>query len=407
MFLHRKKVLFLGGGPLQIPALIKTKALGYYVICLDYDENAPGSKYADQFELISTIDKRAVLDIADKEHVDYVITSTSDAPVRTAAYVSEKLGLPTGISSSGAARATHKDIMRNCLDEADLPIPEYRIARSENEFREALRYFDYDCVVKPADSSASRGVVLLKKSQSVNVARLYHEEIKYSKRGVLMVEEYLCGSEVSVEAMTVDGKTNILAITDKLTTAPPFFVELGHSEPTQLPTKTKEEIETLTKKVVSTIGIINGPSHTEIMITENGPKIIETAARLGGDYITARLVPLSTGIDMVGASVDLALLGTVDIPKPQNRGAAIRFITSHSGTIESITINERARTHPNLEEIEFYKGIGECIHSPESSSDRIGHVICSADDAETAVRAADEVISGISVSIIEDKYDLS
>lgn len=402
-----KKVLFLGGGPLQVPALAKTKALGYYVICLDYDKNAPGSKLADKFETISTIDTDAVLEIAKKERVAYVITSASDAPVRTAAYVSEKLKLPTGISFNAAIRATYKDAMRKCLDEANLPIPEYRIAKSRDEFETALQYFDYNCIIKPADSSASRGVLLLQGNQSVDVTSLYQDEMGYSKRGVLMIEEHLRGPEVSVEAITLNGETNIIAITDKLTTEPPYFVELGHSEPSSLPTKTKREIELITKKVVSAIGITNGPSHTEIMITEDGPKIIETAARLGGDYITAKLVPLSTGINMIDASIDLALSGAANIPKLQSRGAAIRFITSSSGTIKSITVDDAARTHPNLEEIKLYKKAGEHIHSPKSSNDRIGHVICSADDAKTASKAADEILDGITVCIAEDKSDPS
>lgn len=110
---------------------------------------------------------------------------------------------------------------------------------------------------------------------------------------------------------------------------------------------------------------------------------------------------------MIDASIDLALSGAANIPKLQSRGAAIRFITSSSGTIKSITVDDAARTHPNLEEIKLYKKAGEHIHSPKSSNDRIGHVICSADDAKTASKAADEILDGITVCIAEDKSDPS
>ena len=84
-------VMILGAGPLQLPAIRKAKELGLKVVVCDYDPNAVGFSYADESYLISTIDQEAVLEKARIIKPDYVITSTSDVPVRTAAYVSEKL----------------------------------------------------------------------------------------------------------------------------------------------------------------------------------------------------------------------------------------------------------------------------------------------------------------------------
>ena len=94
----RKKVLILGGSRLQAPAIEVAKRLGFWVICADYDPDAVGFALADQSELISTLDAEAVLALAKRERVAFVITSTSDAPVRTASFVSEQLDLPVGIS---------------------------------------------------------------------------------------------------------------------------------------------------------------------------------------------------------------------------------------------------------------------------------------------------------------------
>lgn len=95
----------------------------------------------------------------------------------------------------------------------------------------------------------------------------------------------MIGPEVSVETLTVNGECNVIQITDKITTGAPHFVEMGHTQPSQLPENTKQKVAQLAKLANRAIGIINGPSHTEIIVTNEGPKIVELGARLGGDCL--------------------------------------------------------------------------------------------------------------------------
>lgn len=209
----------------------------------------------------------------------------------------------------------------------------------------------------------------------------------------------MTGPEVSVEAMTVNGETTVITITDKVTTPPPFFVEIGHSEPSALPQDIKDHIVEITKATTKAMGLKNCPSHTEMKLTKDGPKIVETAARLGGDFITSRLVPLSTGVDMVGNSILLATGAGVNLEKKWNKGAAICFIQGHAGTLQNIEIDETLSKTPGIEEIVFYKQPGEKIHNTESSNDRLGHVIATAPSAGEALELAREVCGRIAVSI--------
>lgn len=395
-----QKVIVLGGGPLQLPAISYAKELGFYVICVDYDPRAVGFRLADKSENISTLDVDAVMALAESEGPDFVITSASDAPVRIAAYVSEQLGLPTGISYEDAICATFKDAMRNRLKEHGIPMPEYLICETYEDFESAVNYFGFNCVAKPADSAASRGVRMVSSKNSDDLERLFAESIAFSRKGTLMVEECVYGPEVSVEALTVDGFTTVAAITDKLVTDPPYFVELGHSEQSMLSEAVKKEIAELAKRTVAAIGMSNGPSHTEIKVTPQGPKVIETAARLGGDYITSKLVPLSTGVDLVRSSVALSLGKAFDADPKRDKGSAIRFITSDCGTIGSITIEESLYDIPGFEELELYKDAGDEISSPHSSNDRIGHVICSGPDARTAISAAESALAKVKVDLM-------
>ena len=159
----------------------------------------------------------------------------------------------------------------------------------------------------------------------------------------------------------------------------------------------REKIEEITKQAVSAIRLQNGPSHTEIKLTKDGPKIVELAARLGGDFITSRLVPLSTGVDMVGNSVVLATGGEVDLERKWDKGAAIRFIPGEKGTITNIFIPKEAQESAGVEEIVLYKKIGDVVDGTKSSNDRLGHVIATGSTAQEAFERATEVLNKIKV----------
>ena len=403
-----KKMMILGASALQVPAIKKAKEMGYEIILVDYDPDAVGFELADVKLVVSTLDQEEVLKQARIYKPDVVITSTSDGPVRTAAYVNEKLGKQPDLSYEDSLCATIKSYMRERLKECHVPIPQYFVVSNEKEFQNAVQALQGDMIVKPADNAGSRGVVLIKKdaesgkTQPEDTLAVYEYSKSNSRNGVVMVEEFMEGEEVSVEAMTVNGETTVVTITDKLTTPPPYFVELAHTEPSRHPAKLQEQIREITKQAVAAIRLQNGPSHTEVKLTKNGPKIVELAARLGGDFITSRLVPLSTGVDMVGNSVILATGGQIELAKKWDKGAAIRFISGESGTIKQITVPKEVYGLPGIEEIVLYKKAGDTSNGTKSSNDRLGHVIATGKDAKEAFERATEVLNRISV-IYEEK----
>lgn len=398
-----KKMMILGASALQVPAIKKAKEMGYEVISVDYDPEAVGFALADVKLVVSTLDQEEVLRQARIYNPDIIITSTSDGPVRTAAYVNEKMGKQPDLSYEDSLCATIKSHMRERLKECNVPIPQFYAVNNEKEFAQAVTEIKGDMIVKPADNAGSRGVVLLKKdsvtgkTQPEDSISVYEYSKENSRNGIVMVEEFMEGEEVSVEAMTVNGETTIITITDKLTTPPPYFVELGHAEPSRHPVELQEKIKEITKQAVAAIRLQNGPSHTEVKLTKDGPKIVELAARLGGDFITSKLVPLSTGVDMVGNSVVLATGGTVDLTKKWDKGVAIRFIPGETGTITSIDISEDVYQQPGIEEIVLYKKAGDGVNGTRSSNDRLGHVITIGDNAEEAIKRAEAAIEKISI----------
>lgn len=394
-----KSIFILGASRLQVPAIKKAKEKGLYVYVLDYDPNAVGIQYADKFLEISTIDKDAVYQAALEYKPDFIITSTSDMPVRTVSWVNEKLEKPTDISYKGAICATNKAAMRKRMKECGVPIPEFHVIDTEEEFMAVAARMPQKFIVKPADNAASRGVVLVDKSANPNLHDVYEYSKGYSRGGETLVEEFMEGPEVSVESYTVNGEPHIITVTDKLVTEIPFFVELGHTEPSRLPDEAVEDIKRVAVAAIKAIGMKDGPNHTEIKVTPTGAKLVEIAARLGGDFITSRLVPLSTGVDMIECSYATLLGEKVQYQRKFDKGSAIRFIQGRKGELKGIEGIERAKTMPGVVDVEIYKSIGEHIRKPENSSDRVGHVIAVANNADEAAKLAENALKVIKVQV--------
>ena len=403
-----KKIFILGASALQVPAIKKAKEKGLYVYALDYDDHAVGIADADEFLCISTIDKEAVLEAAKKYNPDFIITSTSDMPVRTVAWVNEQLGKKSEISYEDAICATDKSAMRDRMKACGVPIPEYHVAASEEEFLNIAENMGERFVSKPADNAASRGVVLVHRGDDLK--EIYSFTKQFSRSGKVLIEEFMEGPEVSVESFTVEGETHIITITDKLVTELPFFVETGHTEPSRLSEDKKKDIRETALKAIKAIGIVNGPTHTEIKVTPTGAKLVEIAARLGGDFITSRLVPLSTGVDLIECCINSTLGEEVRWQSTIDRGSAIRFLhapdvdnigdaDSSNYVITNISGIAEAKQLPGVEEIAIYKNPGDKVTSLKSSGDRIGHVIASGSNADEASDIAEKATAKIQINM--------
>lgn len=386
----RKKLLIIGASILQLPAIKRAKELGYYVAVADYNPNAIGIKYADEYYNASTIDVDAITDVALKFKPDGIMTLATDMPMRSIAVATKALGIP-GISLETAIKATDKGEMIKAFKEYDVPSPWFYVISDFEQIKKLN--ITYPCIIKPTDNAGSRGVCLVENQEQL--AKAFAYSVDASRSGSVIIEEYLTGQEVSVEAFIVDGKINILTITDKLTTGSPHFVEMGHSQPSQLSKAQVSEVESVAAKAIQAVGINSGPAHVEIMVTNSGPKMIELGARMGGDCITTHLVPLSTGIDMIQATIETSVGLIPDVTTKWKKGSAIRFLRSNTGVIKEIIGEDEAIDVLGVKEVSFTKREGDTVTDIHSSVDRIGYVIAQAETAHEAVQICDNVLNNV------------
>ncbi len=393
-----KKVLIIGASILQLPAILKAKELGYYVGVADYNPEAIGIPYADEYFNVSTIDIDGVVEVAKHFKPDGIMTLATDMPMRAVAAACRELGLP-GISPDTALKATDKAEMIKAFEAHGVEHPWYYVVSDRSAFDSIVQRASYPCIMKPTDNAGSRGVVLC--HDKSELIKGYEYASHESRGGAVIIEEYLQGPEFSVEVMVVDGVPHVLQITDKITTGAPHFVEMGHTQPTSQPQEAKEKIKDLACKAVKAVGINVGPAHVEMILTDKGPKMVELGARMGGDCITTHLVPLSTGIDMVAATIRLACGEEANIVPKWNKGAAIRYFETPVGVLKSFEDVEKARTIPGVVEISFVHDIGETVGKIGSSIDRIGFVIAQGENAENAASICEQVKKTINIEVEE------
>ena len=395
-----KKLMILGASILQLPAIEKAKEMGLDVVVVDMDPNAIGFNVPGiEKEIISTIDIQAVISAAKSHKIDGIMTLATDMPMRTVAAVAKEMNL-IGIDEETALKATNKAEMRKALHLNNVPIPKFYVVSNKDEYKSVVKQFNVPFIVKPADSSGSRGIFEVKDIHNEDlIIEAFEYCYPFSRVGDVVVEEYMEGPEVSVETLTVNGECHVIQITDKLTTGAPHYVEMGHSQPTMLSKEIAEQISKVAKAANKAIGIKNGPSHTEIIVTKEGPKIVELGARLGGDNITTHLVPLSTGVNMVECCIKIALGEIPDIKKKWNKGSAIRYFEQHAGVIDSIEGVDKAEEIDGVQQISIVHGVGEEVTEINSSGERMGFVIAQDVDVDAAIKDCLAALTKISVII--------
>lgn len=378
-----------------MPIIKKAKELGYSVAVADMDENAIGRKYADEFFAVSTIDTEGVLECASRIKIDGITTAATDMPMRTVAVVAKTLGL-VGISVESAICATDKAEMMNAFLKNGIAHPWFYVIDNKEKAERLSRELSYPCVIKPVDSAGSRGVMLA--SNPFEFISAYTYSIEFSKKKLVIVEEFMLGKEVSVEILVSAGDVHVIAVTDKITTGAPYFVEMGHCQPSMLSRDELERVKELATAAVKAVGITVGAAHVEIMVTNEGPKMIELGARLGGDCITSHLVPLSTGVDMLGCQVELCLGKTPNMEKKYSKGSAIKYFSTEPGVIENIE-TAHSEEIDGVIGITFVKSVGDTVLPVHNSCDRVGFVISQADTAEKALEICDDVLRKTKITI--------
>ena len=392
MYQGKKAVLIFGVGPLQESIIKRAKKMELYTVGIDPCADATCKDCVDAFEVVPGQDYEAHCAVVEKYGIDAIVTAATDKPLVMMARIAEKYGFPF-YSVETAQWSTDKFQMKERFELGGVPHAQGRLI-SKAEEAEGLVF---PVIVKPRDNSGSRGVKLCRSKEELEVSM--NEALEVSKLDTVLVEEFIEGPEYSIEGLHHEGKSEVIQFTEKKTTEFPYNVELGHIQPANISKENQQKIREIVSKIGSALHFENCPSHTELKINERGIFVIETSPRLGGDYITSTLTPLSTGVNLEDELLKISLGENINSQPKAVQYSGVRFFSFEEGSvIKHIPTSDFVKTWPHVVDFSFNLKEGEKVNRITSSLNRYGHLTLTAGNRE----AIDEAFNKYEKVISDD-----
>lgn len=384
-----KKILLLGGSAQQLVAIRAAKELGYYTVVMDYLPDNPGQYEADKFYGESTTDVEAVYRIAKMEQVDGILAYASDPAALPAAIVAERLGLPTNPAKSVEILGL-KYPWREFLQYNGFACPKHHSFHPDTsieEIKESVKDFTFPLVVKPTDSSGSKGVTMLEDWKGLEDAIRWANE--FSRNKVLLIEEFIqrgFPSVVGGDIFVWDGKIVLYGEMECLRDMQKSpLIPIGKKKPLQVSRVQKERIHSELQRVVTALDIRFGELNIEILLDkEDNVHFLELGPRAGGNMIPIQLSD-AFDIDLVKANVQAAMGEKPEFlnhPVKALPGCYMHYVL-HSyiaGTFGGIEIDEKIAK--NVYRQVIYKNPGDKVEVFDGAGKALGIIFLHFDTVE-------------------------
>ncbi|MED3025656.1 MULTISPECIES: ATP-grasp domain-containing protein [Bacillus cereus group] len=335
-------------------------------------------------------------------HIDYIFHAGREDTMLETYKIAEKYGKALN-SSNSIAYINNKLKMRELLEKYTLSPVLYIPIETITELDEASENFEFPFIIKPQEMSGSRAVYLCRNNE--DVSKFKEVVYSYNYLGPFIIEEFLEGPEVSVEVISNDGIHHVIGITDKIKSAPPYFVEMGHIHPSQLDSEAKSNISKVVTDFLTLAKFTFGPTHTEVILTKNGPRIVESQARFGGDQIP-QLVNLATGIDIESLMFKM-LNDEPFMPPKKQRVAAISYFSLPMGILKDVSGISQIQSLPYVQAISFTLKPGDNIPQIKDSKTRHGYFIVVGENHEEVENHKNTVHSLINVEISKGNLQIN
>lgn len=382
-----KSIIIVGAGIMQIPAIRTAKEMGLNVIATDRNPSSDGFKYADVPLIMDTKDIQGHIKFAIENKEKYnIVGAFAGADVAiTVAGITNALNLP-GISMDVAIRSNNKSLMKKKWLEDGVPTPRSKeISSVEDAILFISEFNGFPVMVKAVDSAASRGSRMVENVNDLEEA--ISEAKKNSSTKTALIEEFVEGEEQSVETIVYKGIHNRCGIADRHFGFKPYPIEIGHTNPTRLPNYIQAKIYEVVEDAAKSLGINFGPAKADIILTDDGPKILEMPARLSGGFHSQYTTPLATGMNPIRAVLNLSIGNPIpvkDITTKWNKVSVCKAIFPEPGKIVTIEGIEKAKRIKGIEQIFLLVKEGDIIPEYKNCANRICYIITVGDTYEEA-----------------------
>lgn len=356
-------ILVLGAGALQVPLIETIQSRGYNPVVVSLHDDEPGMQMVTDKVIGDFCDEKATLEWAKQYNAIAIVTDQTDLPVRTIAYVNDALGYKS-VGYKTACLFTDKYLMREKCKEIGVKTIAYALVNSLQEAKEFFVTLKRPAILKPINNQGSKGVY--KVSNIDELEEKYQEADRYSRGESILIEEFITGEELVIEAVALDGQVENLVCGDThYFDVKDAFAARERVFPSRQPEAIVNKALELNKKIVQGFGLNRGLTHGEYIIDGEDVYLIEIAARGGGVYISSDIIPLMTGFNTTDFIVNIAVKEKVDFPSiaKTNKVACYIAFFLPEGTIESVEgVDEVQKLdyvhHNNLEHLVVGKKIG-------------------------------------------------
>lgn len=375
--------MVLGAGALQVPLINKVIEKGYNPVVVSLNREEPGMRMVEDTIVADFVEEELMLQYARRYEIVGIVTDQTDLPVRTVAYVSEKMNLP-GIGYETACLFTDKFKMREKCREIGVKTLEYELANSLESAKSFFKNIGKDIIIKPLNNQGSKGVY--KVSSLSELENKFYQAEQFSRGESLLMEEYVKGEdELVIEGVALDGWSENLVCGDThYFNLPDVFSARQRIFPSVKKHAIVEQALDLNKRIISGFGLTRGLTHGEYIISDGQVYLIEIAARGGGVYISSDIIPLMTGFDTTSFIVDIATNQVVRRPSIHNTDKVVCYVAFFlpEGVVKSFTgvteiIAQPFVHHNNLDHL----SIGKIIRKNTDKTSRF-FMVLDADNAE-------------------------
>ena len=374
--MSQKKIMFLGASAQQMPPILYAVEQGYYVITCDYIPENPGHELAHEWYNVSTTDKEAILALAQKLKIDGIVAYASDPAAPTQAYVAEKMGLP-GNPYKSVLILARKDLFRDFLAKNDFLVPKSKAFYELGEAKEWLEDISVPAIIKPVDSSGSKGVTKIQSRDQL--AEAFEYALSFSREKKVTIEEFFVrdGYQVAGDGFVVDGKLAFRCWAnehfDKLCNN---LVPIGESFPSIISEYTQKLAHSETQRLLDLLGIRNGALNFDYHYNKNGDlSFLELGPRNGGNLIP-EVIKHSTGVDLIKYTVDSALgldCSALHMQPTNGFYSSYMLHALKDGTVKEIWYSDEIKN--NIIQQDIYTNPGDKVKKFNGSNHTLGTMI--------------------------------
>jgi biotin carboxylase len=396
----RRRLIVLGAGAFQAPAIRKAAAMGCHVISVDNVPDNPGHAFAHESVHCSTVDRVAVAEICRRLQADGICTFASDVALPSVGLACDAGSLP-GVSERVADVMTNKQRFREFQKKHNIPAPAFAAGDALSGIWARLQTLRYPVMFKPVDSSGSRGVSRLDFSERGAAEAAFQHAASFSRTATVCVEEWLPGTEVGGDGFMEAGRLVFAVVSEKHMRG---YAVTGHRLPASLSASAQAAVKQEVERCCRELGYRDGPVNFDVIVGADVPWVLELSARTGGNGIPA-IIGRATGVDLEEQAIRFALgerLEWADGGAAQACGSFV-FGSERDGILRQVRDRDALRQEvPEVFELFLARRPGDRVLPFTHNGNLIGCALFDCRDAQRYAACARRILDALTVCVTGD-----